>query len=389
MPRSTQGRARTRVLVVEPAGLMWGSERALLDLLSNIDSTRYDVTVVCPNHSIFLGRVRKLNIRTIIAPLQLLHKRGVIARVNALFALIAVMLRVRPHIVHVNQAGVMRLASLASRIVGSRVVCHVRLFEDAAALVADNSAWIAPYRLIAISHAILDALSEGERTRDSVECIYDPLDGEEVRGFTNGKSRSDVRAELNIPESACVVSLVGRVCEEKRQELLVDAAILGKEDVYYLIIGGDPPPEEGRQDYRAQLKKRIEASNLTDRCILTGMRHDVGALMLGSDVVVVTTDNEPLGRVLLEALSLRIPIIAASAGGPAEIIGDDERGLTFEPGDAKGLADRIVETISDTAATRARAERGAQWVETVCSPERHARSVERIYDELGALAHAG
>ena len=76
--------------------------------------------------------------------------------------------------------------------------------------------------------------------------------------------------------------------------------------------------------------------------------------MLASDVVVVTTDNEPLGRVLLEALSLEIPIVAAAAGGPREIIGDNERGLSFAAGDATGLAARIVETISDAASTRAR-----------------------------------
>ena len=56
-----------------------------------------------------------------------------------------------------------------------------------------------------------------------------------------------MRAEFGIPESACVVSLVGRVCEEKRQDLLIDAALLGSEEIYYLIIGGDPPPEEGQR----------------------------------------------------------------------------------------------------------------------------------------------
>jgi glycosyltransferase involved in cell wall biosynthesis len=367
---------------------MWGSERALLDLLARVDVDRYDVTVVCPEQSAFVARVRQLGIRTIVAPLQLVHQRGLSARVVALFALTLAMLRIRPHIVHVNQAGFMRLASLASRIVAARVVCHVRLFEDARVLVSDDTLWSSPYRLIAISHAILGVLNQGEHTRANVECIYDPLDGAEVRKHTQGGSRASVRAELKIPDAACLVSLVGRVCEEKRQDLLIEAALLGGEDVYYLIIGGDPPPEPGRRSYRELLQERIAETSLGGRCLFTGMRDDVSALMLASDIVVVTTDNEPLGRVLLEALSLGVPIIAPAAGGPREIIGDDERGLGFAVGDANGLAARIVETICDPAASRARTNRGAKWVEVVCSPENHARSVERIYDELGAAGRA-
>ena len=383
MRRNALDGGRTRVLVVEPAGLMWGSERALLDLLSKLDTDRYDVTVVCPEQSAFVARLRHLGIRTIVAPLQLLHQRGQSARIVALAALVLAMVRIRPHIVHVNQAGYMRLASLASKVVAARVVCHVRLFEDAIALVAAGNSRDYPHRLIAISHAILSVLNQGEYTKANAECIYDPLDRAEVRRLTQGRSRASVRAEFKIPDGACVVSLVGRVCEEKRQDLLIEAALLGSEDIYYLIIGGDPPPEPGRQSYRELLQKRIDETNLGGRFIFTGMRSDVSALMLASDVVVMTTDNEPLGRVLLEALSLGIPVIAPAAGGPYEIIGKDERGLGFAIGDASGLAAQIVETLSDRAGSRARTSRGTKWVEEVCSPENHARSVERIYDELG------
>lgn len=383
-----RGRGRLRVLVVEPAGLMWGSERALLDLLAQVDIKRYDVTVICPDQSAFLTRVRLLNIRTIVAPLQLLHRRGPGARIVALLALFAAMVRIRPHIVHVNQAGLMRLTSIANRIVGSRIVCHVRLLEDAAALVADKSKRPRPYRLIASSLAISSVLNQNERLRSSVRCVYDPLDGSEVKSVAAGGIGKDVRAEFNIPATACVVSQVGRVCNEKRQDLLINAAVLGSKDIYYLIIGGDPPPEASRRSYREILQERIGAMNLERRCILTGMREDVGALMLASDIVVLTSENEALGRVLLEALSLGIPVIAPDAGGPREIIGNDERGLTFAAGNARGLLARIVETVSDKPAARARTNRGARWVETACSPQRHARSVERIYDELAATIPA-
>ena len=74
------------------------------------------------------------------------------------------------------------------------------------------------------------------------------------------------------------------------------------------------------------------------------MREDVGALMLASDIVVLTSENEALVRFARGAYP-GIPVIAPDAGGPREIIGNDERGLTFAAGDARGLVARIVETV--------------------------------------------
>ena len=376
---------RLRVLVVEPAGLLWGSERALLDLLSHLDKSRYDVTVVCPKDSPFLERVRRLNFCVMEAPLQLLHLRGHRARLHALVALTAIMIRIRPHVVHVNQAGVARLVSLASGIVGSRVLCHVRLFEDARRLSEGEAEWPRPHRLVAISNAILFALTRSEpNNRTPIDRVYDPLDGQEFCRLAEKASGPAIRAELGIPESAVVVSLVGRVCEEKRQATLIDAALIGRDDIFYLIIGGDPPPRAGKRVYRECLQERVQNSTLAGRVVFTGMRDDVAALLLASNIVVLTSDEEPLGRVLLEALSLKRHIVAPTSGGAHEIVGNDERGLSFAAGDANALAACISAIITDEATARSRTERGVKWIESVCSPTRHAREIEKIYDELGA-----
>lgn len=376
---------RLRILIVEPAGLLWGSERALLDLLSHIDPSRYDVTVACPGGSPFLKEVRRLNIGVVEVPMQLLHLRGRIARLRALVSLCLATLRIRPHIVHVNQAGVLRLAKLASLLVGARVVCHVRLFEDARSLRARASSKLRPDRLIAVSKAILRELSRDDAIEWSqIECVYDPLDGVAFRQLADGSSALGTRSSIGIPEAAFVVSLVGRVCREKRQGLLINAALLGRKDVFYLIIGGDPPSVPGQRVYREELQMRVHDSWLASRVIFTGMRNDVAALMLASDLVVLTSDEEPLGRVLLEALSLNRPIVAPAGGGALEIVGDDERGLSFEPGNATGLADCISAIMADPLAARARTDRGAEWARTVCAPERHAREIERIYDQAVA-----
>jgi glycosyltransferase involved in cell wall biosynthesis len=379
-----------RVLIVEPAGLLGGSERALLDLLSHVDDTRFDVTVVAPTGSPFVEELRRLRFRVVGAPLELLHVRGFPARVKALAALTALMIRYRPHVVHVNQAGMVRLVALASKVVRAPVLCHVRLLEDARRINRRASSGIRVRRLVGISDSVVAELTRDDAIANvDVECVRDPLDQEEVRKGGVAASRSSIRAELGIPERAIVVAMVGRVCEDKRQELLIDAAALSiHSDIYYLVVGGDPPHVADPPSYRERLLNSVRSSALSSRVIFTGMRTDVLVLMMASDIVVMASEEEAFGRVLLEALTLGKHIVVPAAGGPGEIAGDDERGLTFAPGDAVALARCIDAVIADSDTARARTERGAEWVRVVCSPDRHAGEIERIYADLGARVAA-
>jgi glycosyltransferase involved in cell wall biosynthesis len=377
-------RTRLRVLVVEPAGEMWGSEQALLDLLLHLDYTRFDVTVVCPDASPFMRRAMAANVRIVTAPIGLLHVRGRWARLFALIALAKVMLRVRPHVVHVNQAGVLRLVALASRLVNASVLCHVRLLADARRIRTRMRSRPAARQFVAISTSVArELMGSNCKAFADVECVYDPFDVSQFKIRSNTSTPSDIRKEFGIPESARVVTLAGRVCEDKRQDLLLAAASLGNANVFYLIAGGDPPTASGQRTFREDLIQRVRDVGMQERVIFTGMRDDIAAVMSASDLVILVSEEEAFGRVLLEGLALGKHIVAPAAGGPAEIIGADERGVGFRPGDAESLAGAISRTVSDPRQAMERTRRGAEWVATVCSPRRHADEMMRLYDRLG------
>src|SRR4051812_9810667 len=96
---------KLRVLVVDPSGLLWGSERALLDLLRHLDRARYEITLATPLESQLRAPVEKLGIRVLEGPLGMLHRRGAVQRARALFWLAWTIGRVKPHVIHVNEAG--------------------------------------------------------------------------------------------------------------------------------------------------------------------------------------------------------------------------------------------------------------------------------------------
>ncbi len=80
---------------------------------------------------------------------------------------------------------------------------------------------------------------------------------------------------------------------------------------------------------------------------LLGFRSDVSALMAACDIFVSPCPVEGFGLVLLEAMALGKPVIAAAAGGPLEIVADGETGLLFEPGNAGSLAGAMRRLLAD------------------------------------------
>jgi glycosyltransferase involved in cell wall biosynthesis len=378
--------SRTRVLIIEPAGLIGGSERALIDLLAHIDQTQFELTVLCPPDSPFGEELDRIGVAKIEAPLQLLHLRGRAARIRAALSIAATVRRFAPHVVHVNQSGILRIALLGCFLSRTPVVCHVRMLQDARQLRDRPLNSLRAARYIAVSETVLEALS-GKQFAESVPMsrIYDPLDECALLENAEEATQADIRAQYRIPSSAKVIALIGRVCDDKRQDLLMEAAArVGRGDVYYVIVGDEPSRPVGSPSYVRKLENSAAELGLNGRVVFTGLRDDVARIIRSCDIIVLASQEEALGRALLEALALDKPIVGPNGGGPGEIIGRDERGLTFQAGSASAFAESICATFADAAAASARTRRGHEWVRDRCSPVSHARAVEQLYSQVAA-----
>ncbi|MES2217654.1 MAG: glycosyltransferase [Pseudomonadota bacterium] len=144
-------------------------------------------------------------------------------------------------------------------------------------------------------------------------------------------SRQHARRELGIPEAAIVYGNIGRLVKAKDQRTLLDALAIIKPQspkAQVTIIG------DGRLE--KELKNHVQQLQMTHSVIFTGFVEDGFRFMKAFDALVLCSIEEAFGRVLLEAMIARIPIIATRADGIPEVVGDT--GYLIEPSNPMQLA---------------------------------------------------
>jgi len=137
------------------------------------------------------------------------------------------------------------------------------------------------------------------------------------------------RASLGVPEDAGLILALGRLHADKGFDILIRAVALLPE--VYCIIAGEGPE-------RARLEALIAELRVAERVKLLGWRTDTGALLKCADIFVSSSRHEPLGNMVLEAFAAQIPVLAAKAEGPAEVIHDGVDGVLVPVDDVAALA---------------------------------------------------
>jgi glycosyltransferase involved in cell wall biosynthesis len=195
--------------------------------------------------------------------------------------------------------------------------------------------------------------------------------------------RARARAQLGLPAGAYVVAAVGRFVPIKGFDLLVAALSEVAAHVpgaHVLLIG------DGGE--RAALEAQARALGVADRLHITGKVTDVIGALAAADVLAAPSRNEGMGRVLVEAMALGLPVVGARVGGIPDVILDGECGLLVPPDDPAALAGALVELGRD-AALRAKLGDGARPRAEAFSTAVAAGAMREIYDALVRRRRAG
>jgi len=163
---------------------------------------------------------------------------------------------------------------------------------------------------------------------------YMPGIGVDLSAFDPGRvSDAAVRAvrqELAIGHDDHLLLMVAAFDPGKRhRDALRALAACGRDDVVLAFAGGGPLQGETRELGRAL--------GIADRLRFLGQRDDIPALLRASDALVLPSEREGLPRSVMEALSMRRPVLGTRIRGVRDLV-DDTTGVLVDVGDVHALA---------------------------------------------------
>ena len=187
------------------------------------------------------------------------------------------------------------------------------------------------------------------------------------------------------PPGTVRVGLLATLARWKGHEVFLRAlaAIPPNLAVRGYIIGGAVYRREGSQFRLDELRALANSLGIADRVGFTGFVDDPAGALRALDVVVhASTEPEPFGLVIAEAMACARAVIASEGGGAAEIISPDVNALTHPRGDDRALARKIAE-LAGAPELRVRLGReGRRTAEPRFRRERLAEELIPIYRQV-------
>jgi len=207
--------------------------------------------------------------------------------------------------------------------------------------------------------------------------------GTDHSGSPDASQRDCLRRSRGLAAEDQIVVHAGALVPHKDQAALLRAARIvcdALPSVRFLILGEGP--------LMTSLKSLAGDLNLAGNVFFLGHRSDVGEYIALADVFVMSSAEEGLGTVLLDAMNAGVPTAATSAGGIPDLYGEEWESLLSTPGRPGDLADSILRILGDESEAQHRVEHGHRRAAFFTVSEMTTR-YESLYSTLSVLPHAG
>lgn len=353
-----------------------GAQEVVMTLASRGDSTRFSHEVATMHgHGVYWERMARLGI-----PLHSLSPKKFLPMYAA--SLPALLLAARFDVVHCHL--------VASNIVAKPVAAALRVpvilnhdhtnddyrANDRARLLLDTWSNRFATHLIAVSDSCRKFLIEREGIPSNrITLIQNAID---TRHFSpESGSQAEARKSFGIPQGVPLVAGVGRLNPQKNFVLFIKVAqeVLKVHPDARFLIAGEGPEE-------TLLRSAAAKAGLTERLQFAGYVADTRQVYLAADALLMPSLFEGLPMTLLEAMSMRLPVVASALDGIAEVVENGKDGFLAPSGETETFAGHVCAILSDPALARRVGESASRKIAEKFSCERMCREVEAIYDRF-------
>jgi glycosyltransferase involved in cell wall biosynthesis len=199
----------------------------------------------------------------------------------------------------------------------------------------------------------------------------------DVERVSSSFSPAEAKRRLGIPGDSVVVGIAARLeCIKRHDLFLATAKYLAKRipKSNFVIAGG------GRQ--QECLQRLIVESDLQERAALLGERNDVYDVLRAMDILLICSDHEGIPMVMLEAMVLRVPVVARKVGGIPEVIQDGVSGILVPSDSPEDLGQACLTIFTNPRLRESLTQVAYDEVHRLYSPEKHARTIVELYQSL-------
>lgn len=315
-----------KVTAIEPSGNLYGSEQCLLDIIDGT-SDAFDWDVVTPPGGGFdeVLNTRGVTTSTILLPSS--HTRARLSKAAGYLSLRRHLIKRRPDVLYVNQAGMLRAVDVLARGTGAEVVCQVQTLEDARFIASQPRLHSRVRAFICNSRFIASAA----KIPAAKLCVfYQPV-------MPVNMPR---RPAPPPPRERWRVAILGRIAESKGHYVFLESAArlvaAGRNDFQFVVIGAGITPEA-----TADFVGALNEAGMSQHFEMRGFRPRAHEELEKVHIVVIPSLTEPLGRVLLDAAAVGRPAIVSDSGGLGEMSRHFGIGRRTAPGNAAEIADAI------------------------------------------------
>lgn len=343
------------------AEMVGGGEHSLLDLMTHLPES-YQTTLFTPEVGSFSQAATQRGITVQYLPMPKLGFRSL----AALKIWLRFFKQLKPDLIHANNSRAAFYAGIVGRILAIPVIFHCRIAAQDPKLdwllvrLADC--------IVVNSHTTAHRFKAWQRL--SLHVVYNGVDVVD----------QSVLKQEQRPFGAKVVLLcVARVSRWKRHDIVLQtfeqlASYI--ENLHLVCVGGADPDE---LDWWKILQEKTQQSAFKQQIHWLGLQTNVEPWYQQADILFLASKEEPFGRVIVEAMGHKLPVIAFNQGGPAEIMTDGVHGVLLEEND--DVVARLKPVFESSALRQELGEAGYLRAKDF-SLAQHVRKMDTVFKSL-------
>ncbi|AST93384.1 glycosyl transferase [Sutcliffiella cohnii] len=317
-----------------------GAARTLLNIINNLDRTKFSPTLVTLNFNGSYESELKDDVQFI--------KLSTTRLSRSIFELSRIIKKEEIDIVFSTIPRVNTIAILATKLANSKAKCVIREADNLGGdwktnlqLLGFGFAYKFSNQIVSLSEGVKENLVNRYKVKPSdIKVVYNPIDVEIInKRIDQGKMDPHVQDLYNRDEKVIVTA--GRLVEQKDQKTLLQAFAKVNEQIKSrLVILGEGPLKE-------QLTNQASELGIADKVHFIGFQSNPYIYFKHADLFVLSSKHEGFSHVIAEALATGVPVVSTNCkSGPSEVLYNGLYGQLCEVGDADEMAEKMLLILS-------------------------------------------